>query len=122
MKLKKARIVVESFKEMDKRWLGAFRGKARSKSNEEVISVSSWKVLGKVLSAPRLQILSTIPRVRPHSISQLAKILKRDFKNVYSDVKFLAGLGLIELKEEAGPRKSFILLARFSEIDLPLAA
>ena len=48
-------------------------------------------------------------------------MLKKDFKNVHSDVKFLAELGLIELREE-GLRKSLVPMAKFSKIDLPLAA
>src|SRR5438445_689876 len=47
--------------------------------------------------------------------------VKKDFKNVYSDVRFLADLGLIELREE-GPHKTLVPVARFSRIELPLAA
>lgn len=121
MKLRKVRIIVESFAVVNKRWAKALKGKVRSRGTEEIISVGSWNVLEKVLSVPRLQILSAIPRLKPVSIAQLAKQLKKDFKNVHSDVKFLAGLGLIELKEE-GRRKTLIPVAKFSEIDLPLAA
>ena len=83
--------------------------------------MGSWEVLGKLLSPPRLQILAMIPHLKPHSIAQLAKLMKKDFKNVHSDVKFLADLGLIELREE-GLRKTLVPIARFNEIDLPLAA
>lgn len=121
MKLKKAKIIVEPLKEVERRWKEALRGSLRSRSNEEVISVGSWEILGRVFSAARLQILSYIPRFKPHSIAQLARGLGKNFKNVYSDVKFLAELGLIELKEE-GPRRTLIPLAKFREIDLPLAA
>jgi len=43
--------------------------------------------------------------------------LKRDFKNVYSDVVFLADLGLIELKEE-GARKTLMPSVRFTGIEV----
>lgn len=117
----KAKIVVEPFSAVKRRWTKALQGKIKSRGADEMISVASWEILGKVLSAPRLQILSAIPRLKPASIAQLAKELKKDFKNVHSDVKFLAGLGLIELKE-GGKRKTLIPVAKFSEIDLPLAA
>lgn len=121
MKLKTAKIVVEPFGGLNDRWKKALQGKLRSRGNEEVISVASWEVLGKVLSSPRLRILVAIPHLKPRSIAHLAKAIKKDFKNVYSDVRFLADLGLIDLRQE-GPRKTLVPTARFSEIDLPLAA
>src|SRR3990167_7136949 len=98
MKLKKVKIIVEPSDMLNKRWKKAFKGKEKSKNREEVISVDSWQVLGKVLSAPRLQILSAISRLKPRSIVHLARLLEKDFKNVYSDVRFLADLGFIVLK------------------------
>jgi predicted transcriptional regulator len=121
LKLKKVRIIVEPLKDTSERWLKALQGKAKSISTEEVITVSSWEILGKILSPPRLQILTMIPVLKPKSISALAKALKKDFKNVYSDAKFLADLGLIELKEE-GNRKTLIPIAKFNGIELGLAA
>lgn len=121
MKLKKAKIIVESFDEAKKRWINALKGKGVSRGMQEIISVGSWDILEKILSVPRLQVLSAIPRLKPVSIAQLARQLKKDFKNVHSDVKFLAGLGLIELREE-GRRKTLVPVAKFNEIDLPLAA
>lgn len=121
MKLKKVQIVVEPFAKVKKRWKKALQGKLKSKGRLEVISVGNWDILGKVLSTPRLRILAAIPALKSHSIAQLAKALEKDFKNVYSDVKFLAGLGLIELKEE-GNRKTLIPIARFRGIEFPLAA
>ena len=36
------------------------------------------------------------------------------------DVKFLAGLGMIELRER-GARKTLVPIAKFKEVELPLA-
>ncbi len=121
MKLKKVKIVVEPFKEVRKRWKAALEGGKRSKTNEEIISVGSWEVLGKILSAPRLKILSAISHLKPKSIAHLAKMLEKDFKNVHSDVTFLANLGFIFLKEK-GNTRALIPIAKFYEIELPLAA
>ncbi|MFI5395558.1 MAG: hypothetical protein ACHQ9S_08495 [Candidatus Binatia bacterium] len=62
----------------------------------------------------------TSPRPKANNV---ARSLKRDFKNVYADVRFLADLGLIELKEE-GKRKTLVPIARFAgiEVDLSVAA
>ena len=120
MKLKKVRIRVESLEETNKRWGKALAGKLAARPNEEVIIVSSWEQLGQVFSPQRLQILAVIPEEKPKSISALARALKRDFKNVYTDVRFLADLGLIELKEE-GKRKTLVPVAKFNDLSMALA-
>jgi predicted transcriptional regulator len=117
MKLKRVRIAVEPLAQTHRRWKKALKGRAVSK--EELITVASWEVLGKVLSPSRLEILARIPVLKPKSIAALSRSLGRDFKNVYSDVVFLADLGLIELKEE-GKRKTLIPMARFGGIEVDL--
>ena len=121
MKLKRVRIVVEPLPHTHARWKKALARKSVSK--EEVITVASWEVLGKVLAPPRLEILARIATRRPKSIAVLARSLKRDFKNVYADVLLLADLGLIELKE-AGSRKTLMPIPRFAgiEVDLGVAS
>jgi len=121
MKLKTVRIIVENQESVKKRWRSAFRGKAKSRPNEEVISVSSFEVLGKIFSPTRLEILAAIPILKPKSIADLSRLLKRDFKNVHSDVKFLADLGLLNLREE-GVRKTLVPVAKYRELELPLAS
>jgi predicted transcriptional regulator len=121
MKLKKARIIVESIEAVSERWAKALKGKVRSPKGVEIISIGSWEVLAKLLSPPRLQILTMIPQQKPKSIAHLARQLDRDFKNVHADVRFLADLGLIDLREE-GARKTLVPIAKYSEIELPLVA
>ena len=55
--------------------------------------------------------------MKPQSIQELARMVKRDFKNVYQDIQLLAEFGLIELKS-SGPRKSAEPIAKYSEIIL----
>jgi predicted transcriptional regulator len=125
MKLRKVRIVVEDIDSVKRRWGAALRGKGLpSKSGGkmiETISVGSWEVLGRVLSPPRLQLLAAVSTKKPTSIAHLARLLKRDFKNTHSDVKFLAELGMLELREE-GPRKTMVPTPIFGEIEFPLGA
>jgi predicted transcriptional regulator len=122
MKLKKALIRIESVDKLNSRWSGYLKGKkVNSHKGYEVISVSNWEVLGRLFSPPRLQLLAAIPMVKATSIAALAKAMRKDFKNVYSDVRFLADLGLIELKEE-GPRKNLVPIAKYEGIEFSLAA
>jgi predicted transcriptional regulator len=86
-----------------------------------VITVAGWDVLGRVLSAPRLEVLARIPVLKPKSIAALARSLGRDFKNVHADVMLLADLGLIELRAE-GKRNTLKPIPRYSGIEVDWAA
>jgi predicted transcriptional regulator len=121
MKLKTVRIIVEHIDETKKRWKRGLKGQIKNRSGEEIISVPSFEVLGKIFSPPRLEILAAIPMLKPKSIAELSRLLKRDFKNVHSDVKFLADLGLLDLREE-GARKTLVPIAKYRELELPLSA
>ena len=119
MKLKKVRIVVEGMDATSRRWAEAIKGKRARGAQTAIISVPSWEVLGRVLSASRLEILAAMPNLMPPSIAALARALKRDFKNVHADVRFLADVGLLELREEG---RTLVPTPLYSEIDLPFAA
>ena len=121
MKLKKAIVVVEKTHVTSKRWIKALEGKIAIKSKESVIICSSFKIAEKLFSEPRLSILRAIINQKPDSIKQLAKLLGKDFKNVYNDVMFLADLGLIELVEK-GPPKAIKIIPKFNELKLKIAA
>ena len=56
----------------------------------------------KALTPKRMELLHIIKTERPTSINDLARIAKRDVKNVANDVKFLEQIGLIEKKEMKG--------------------
>lgn len=62
----------------------------------------SVEAMRRVLTEPRLTLLHAIRTHHPRSIAELAKLARRDFKNVRADVKILSDLGLVELK--TGPR------------------
>jgi len=52
------------------------------------------------------RLLHTIKTKSPKSIYELSKILKRDFKSVFSDLKLLQRFGFIEfISEKSGKRK-----------------
>lgn len=56
--------------------------------------------LRQLLSNEKARILHIIKTKKPKSIYELAKTLKRGFKSVNDDVKFLQRFGFIELVEE----------------------
>ena len=73
----------------------------------EGISFDSIDAMRKVLTEERLKVLRAIKKEQPESLYELAKKLKRDIKNTFNDVQFLAEAGLLDLagraKVAAGP-------------------
>lgn len=101
MKVRDVRISIKSkedlFNEVKGVWKKLERGE--SMKRHEGISFENTEAMRKILSEERLRILKTIKKEHPKSIYELAKLLKRDIKNTFDDVQFLAQIGLIELKK-----------------------
>ena len=95
MRLKKVKIVIQPVDEVKSEWRRAIRGDVRTVQSRQIIVFTSLTAVAKALSPARLELLSAILKHRPESIYALAKIIERDFKNVYSDVKLLAEIGLV---------------------------
>lgn len=79
--------------------------KGDSVRNRSTLSFESMKAMRSFITDERLRILRTIKKYSPESIYELAKILKRDTKNVSDDIHFLSDLGLIEIKESKNGRR-----------------
>jgi predicted transcriptional regulator len=54
----------------------------------------------RVLTEKRLELLLAIRRDRPASVNELAGMVKRDYKNVSTDVSVLQRLGLVTLETQ----------------------
>ena len=97
MKIKKVVVEIKPLKEALKEFAEAFgevkkEKKAISKRSIGFSDVDSFRVF---FSKKRMELLSAIKHKKPKSVYQLAKILDREYKNVYDDVKLLEELGLI---------------------------
>ena len=119
MKTKKVMLTVEPTKAALNRAFSALKKPVSVKkyAGYEIISFPDCETLGRVITGARLELLSAIREHKPVSIQELARVVKRDFKNVYNDVKLLAQFGLINLVE-TGSRRSASPVAKFSEIVL----
>ena len=99
-KVKNIEIVAMSDKEYGKHLNDLYKKvKNRKTKSEERIVLTSISDLNKILTPARLRLIRTIKKKNPRSISVLAKLLDRDRANVYRDLKYLEGLGLILLEE-----------------------
>jgi predicted transcriptional regulator len=104
MKIKRLKVGVRPLKEGLQEFRDTLKGleaghKVPKRTGVYFVSVEAMR---QVLTAPRLTLLHTIRTRRPQSIAALAKLARRDFKNVRADVKILSDLGLVESK--SGPR------------------
>lgn len=122
MKLKKVKIVIQSLDDVKKEWTAALKGKVRGIEKKGTITLLSMETVAKVFSQPRLEILAMILKEHPKSIYALAKLVDRDFKNVYADVKLLAEVGLLELRSSGKKREAVMPVAKYSGLELDLAA
>lgn len=66
---------------------------------EPEIYFTSFEAFRKALTPKRLELLHLIRIKKPSSINELARIAKRDIKNIADDVKYLEQIGLVEKKE-----------------------
>ena len=101
MAIKKVKIRIQSLEESFKEAKKVARelDKGIFKKRTPVFGFETIEVYRKTLTPKRLEILEVTKTKKPKTISELAKLTKRDFKNVYTDVKFLEGYDLIKLKK-----------------------
>ena len=64
------------------------------------ISFASIKDITEEFISPRPRLFACLVEKQPQSLYQLAKLLNRDYANVYKDVKSLVAMGIIKLKKE----------------------
>lgn len=65
----------------------------------ERVYFNDAKTFFKQITPRRFDLLEELHRLGAVSIKALSKYLKRDYKNVYADVKALEEIGLIECQE-----------------------
>ena len=99
--MKTLEIQIKSREQADEELIGAFkRGPlAKRVSNKPEIFFTSLEAVRTLLTDKRLELLHLIRQHSPKSISQLATIARRDFKNVHTDVMLLKEYGLIQLNK-----------------------
>ena len=122
MKVKKVKIGIKSvqdvFRDVKETVLKIDKGEGLPPVKAPEIYFTSFEVFRKALTPKRLELLHIIKNQKPSSINELARMAKRDVKNVADDVKYLEQIGLIETKETG--RKTVPLIA-YDKIALEIA-
>ena len=92
-----------------------------AQSRDEV-GFTSIEAARNFLTRERLALMRTIRVHHPDSLYKLAKIVRRDFKNVQNDIAILERHGLVRIsKEPRGKRKVKVPKVLFEEIALKIA-
>lgn len=78
-------------------WHDTEEGKVAAPS--ERVYFEDLKTLVQILTAKRIEVLKVLHENGPLSIRALAKMLRRDYKNVHQDIQLLERIGLVEETE-----------------------
>ncbi|MEK6917368.1 MAG: hypothetical protein AABW51_00280 [Nanoarchaeota archaeon] len=85
---------------------GVFSFFKKSETTKQDYDFEGISTLRRLLSNEKARILHVIKYQKPNSIYELAKILKRNFKSVYEDLKLLERFGFIDFIEEKGTSRT----------------
>lgn len=122
MKVKKVKIEIKDikaiFEDVKETVKKIERGEKLKPVKEPEIYFTSFEAFRKALTRKRLELLHIIKTQKPESINELARMAKRDIKNISDDVKYLEQVGLVEMKEDQ--RKTAPVIS-YDKIDLEIA-
>ncbi len=122
MKVKNIRLEIKSEDEFINEAKGVMKklSKGVNVRAKSIISFESLGVMRKFITDERLRILKTIKKYHPSSVYELAKILKRDIKNVSNDVNYLESIELLEVKKTNKGRSKSTPLVKYDKILLEI--
>ena len=108
--MKTLEIKIKNREQADAEFIAAFKSAQAGKRLPTVtapgVFFTSLEAVRALLTDKRLELLHLIRQHSPRSISQLASIAGRDFKNVHTDVMLLKTHGLIKLSKRGKTSKT----------------
>lgn len=124
IKVKNIDIVIESDEEFFQRAQKVFSDLDKKKlpgKLKERLSFQNLDSFRKILTKQRLKVLHVIKHQHPKSIYELAKMTKRDLKNIRDDLAKLKELGLIEMiKEKENKREPLIPITKYDKLQVSI--
>ena len=88
---------------------------------EENLSFESLEAFRKILTPKRMELLRLIRHEKPASLYALAKLARRDLKNVRDDIALLKKLGLVDLRSDRNVRAVVIPTVNYDELKVAIA-
>jgi len=86
------------------RFEAAWNRRTEGRKTLHVLSLADLPLLLRTLTPARWELLDRLRAAGPLSIYELAKRLRRDYKNVHTDVARMADIGLIEKQDDGRVR------------------
>ncbi len=104
--MKTKKIVIKSKEEFDAKTLSSAK---RLDRGEKVKSLKgeyfeSLEAVRNFLTEKRLELWRAIRDQAPKSLTDLARLVKRDYKDVHQDVSILVEVGLVDLRKPKGSK------------------
>jgi predicted transcriptional regulator len=120
MKIKKVKIGIRSAGTAMEDFVRTAEAIKRGKKvkKESGVSFTSLEAFRKALTPQRLGLLRLIRETAPASLHELARLAHRNIKNVSEDVRCLAQVGLVDLREA---EKKVSARVRYDKILLEIA-
>src|SRR3989338_2237630 len=103
--MKTKKIIIKSRREFDDETLKFFRKLDRGEKAKPLKGefFESLEAVRNFLTEKRLELWRIIRDKEPQSLTELARLVMRDYKDVYQDVSILVEVGLVDLRK---PKKA----------------
>src|SRR5512138_3449490 len=123
MKIKRLSIGIKGVDEVMEDFARAAKALKRGErvSKKEGLYFTDLRAFRRAITDQRLAILRAIKAKAPGSVYELAKILRRDARNVAADLAILQELALVELKKTKTPRGKVRPTVAYDAINLDIA-
>lgn len=123
MRLKKVRIGIKSVKEVleDFARTGDAVERGEKIKKEKGVYFESIEGFRKALTPKRLELLHLIKEKHPKSLQELARLAKRNIKNIVVDMETLESLDLVEIERKKKGRGESTPEVHYDAIELLVA-
>ena len=117
--MKTLRIGIASYDRMKRRSMAIARGEHKPAEGEPTVWFTSIESSAKVLSGRNRELLATIAREKPDSLTELAGLAGRNKSNLSRTLKTMSRYGLVELTE--GQRGTLVPRVPYDQVRLDVA-
>ena len=117
--MKTLKIGIASYDRMKARTIAIARGELKPARDEPLVWFTSVESFAKVLSSRNRELLATIARERPDSLTELAGLAGRNKSNLSRTLKTMARYGLVELQQ--GERGTLVPRVSYDQVRLDLS-
>ena len=117
--MKTLKIGIADYDRMKARTMAIARGEHKPSRGEPAVWFTSIESFAKVLSGRNRELLETIAREKPGSLTELAELAGRNKSNLSRTLKTMSRYGLVELKE--GERGTLIPQVPYDQVRLDVS-